>query len=213
MHTKRNLWTFQTLYLLQTNQMIKTKLLTSEQTTEYTDEQILAASIKNPENFSEIVARYQGAFMAVAMNVLHNRPEAEDVLQETFTKIYLNAAKFKKQEGASFKSWAYRIAFNTAITHYRKLKRKYERETVLTNEHYENLPDDIYHSDITDAKITAVKLLNTLPKDLRRLVEKFYFEDKSYETIAQEENIPLSMLKMRLFRARRLLKSEGANFV
>lgn len=193
--------------------MTKSKLLDHEQTTKYTDEQILTASIKNPENFSEIVARYQGPFMGVAMNVLRNRPEAEDVVQETFTKIYLNAAKFKKQEGASFKSWAYRIAFNTAITHYRKLKRKYERETVLTQEHYENLSDDIYHSDIADAKITAVKLLNTLPKDLRRLVEKFYFEDKSYETIAEEENIPLSTLKMRLFRARKLLKSEGANFI
>lgn len=194
--------------------MAKVDLIESNtQQTARSDEEILAASMKRPDAFGELVVRYQGPFMGVAMNILRNRQEAEDVVQETFAKIYANASKFEKQEGASFKSWAYRIAFNTAITHYRKLKRTYERETVLESEHYENLSDDLQHDMVVDAQITAMKLLETLPADLRRLVEKFYFQDKSYATIAEEEGMPLSTLKMRLFRARRLLKSEGANFI
>jgi DNA-directed RNA polymerase specialized sigma24 family protein len=49
--------------------------------------------------------------------------EAEDIVQEAFTKIYINAAKFKKQEGAQFSSWGYRILINTALTTTPKKRR------------------------------------------------------------------------------------------
>ncbi|MBI4121368.1 MAG: sigma-70 region 4 domain-containing protein, partial [Candidatus Ryanbacteria bacterium] len=48
-----------------------------------------------------------------------------------------------------------------------------------------------------------------LPADLRRVVEAYYIEDKSYADIAREENLSLSTLKMRLFRAKRMLREQA----
>jgi len=172
-----------------------------------TDEELLRSSMGTPAVFGELVDRYQEKLFRLAFNIVRQKEEAEDIVQEAFTKIYLNANKFKKQEGASFKSWAYRIAFNSSISHYRKLKRTREREIVLDPEIYKNLPGESRIDVETDARITALKLLDRLPNELRRVVKMYYFEDKSYSAIASEEDIPLSTLKMRLFRAKKLLKN------
>lgn len=172
-----------------------------------TDEELLRAAVERPALFGELVDRYQEKLFRLAFSIVRQKEEAEDIVQEAFMKIYLHANRFKKQEGASFKSWAYRIAFNNSISHYRKLKRTRERETVLEPEMYENLPGESRIVAETDARITALKLLDKLPKELRRVMKMYYFEDKSYSTIALEEGIPLSTLKMRLFRAKKLLKN------
>ncbi|MEK7630686.1 MAG: RNA polymerase sigma factor [Patescibacteria group bacterium] len=170
------------------------------------DEDILTASLDDPEQFSLLVEKYQRPFLRVAYGVVRNPQEAEDIVQEAFCDIYRNATKFKKQEGASFKSWAYRVVINKAISHYRKLKRERERFTLLEPEHYENLGVEEILSSVLDQKMTAEKILDQLPVDLRRVVEAYYIEDKSYADIAREENVSLSTLKMRLFRAKRMMK-------
>ena len=91
---------------------------------ELKDEEILALSIKRPELFSKLVDKYQDAFLRKAKRVLGDRSEVEDVVQETFTKIYLYSSKFQTQEGASFSSWAYKILMNTTFTQYQKLKKR-----------------------------------------------------------------------------------------
>ena len=88
------------------------------------DEEVLAASVTHPSLFAILVRKYEEPFMRKALSIVRVREEAEDVVQEAFARIYLNAAKFKKQEGASFSSWGYRILINTALTHYQKQKRK-----------------------------------------------------------------------------------------
>lgn len=171
------------------------------------DEEILASSIENPSLFGILVDRYQGSLFRAAFSVVRQKEEAEDIVQEAFTKIYLHAKSFKKQEGASFKSWAHRIAINSAISRYRKLKRIRARETTLDTGFYENLAGEEDLVGMQDARMTATKLLERLPEDLKSVVSKYYFEDKSYDAIATEEGIPLSTLKMRLFRAKKLLKN------
>ncbi|MEK7649728.1 MAG: RNA polymerase sigma factor [Patescibacteria group bacterium] len=170
------------------------------------DEEVLLASLDDPGQFSLLVEKYQRPFLRVAYGVVRNPQEAEDIVQEAFCDIYRNATKFKKQEGASFKSWAYRVVLNKAISHYRKLKRERERFTLLEPDHYENLGVDEVLSTALDQKMTAEKMLDRLPADLRRVVEAYYIEDKSYADIAREEKMSLSTLKMRLFRAKRMMK-------
>jgi RNA polymerase sigma factor (sigma-70 family) len=170
------------------------------------DEDILITSLDDPGQFSLLVEKYQRPFLRVAYGVVRSPQEAEDIVQEAFCDIYRNATKFKKQEGASFKSWAYRVVINKAISHYRKLKRERERFTLLEPDHYENLGVDETLSSVLDQKMTAEKMLDRLPVDLRRVVEAYYIEDKSYADIAREENLSLSTLKMRLFRAKRMMK-------
>ena len=170
------------------------------------DEDVLSRSLKDPSLFAILVDKYQRPFLRVAYGVVRSREEAEDIVQEAFCDMYRNATKFQKQEGASFKSWAYRVVINKAISHYRKLKKERERYTSLEPAHYENLGENERLSGALDAKITVEQLLEKLPQDLQKIVKAYYIDDKSYADIAAEESITLSTLKMRLFRAKRILR-------
>ncbi|TSC79287.1 MAG: RNA polymerase, sigma-24 subunit, RpoE [Parcubacteria group bacterium Gr01-1014_29] len=171
------------------------------------DEHILTSSLSNPDTFGLLIDRYQEAFFRAAYSVVRQKEEAEDIVQEAFTNMYLHGGKFEKQAHASFKSWAYRIVINTAISHYRKLKRARERFAPLDPEIYDNLAGDEDFAKDAERRIFTDELLGELPEDLRRVVEAHYMEGTPYKAIATAEGIPLSTLKMRLFRAKKLLKN------
>ena len=62
-----------------------------------------------------------------------------------------------------------------------------------------------------DAKAMVASVLDKMPAHLKSVLARYYIEDKSYKTIAQEENISIPTLKMRLFRAKRLFKKLSAD--
>lgn len=170
------------------------------------DEELLRVSLENPNFFSLLVDRYQDAFFRAAMRVVQQKEEAEDIVQEAFTKIYMNAPKFQKQEGASFKSWGYKIVLNTAFTHYRKLQ-KYrdhgvEFEDPFMVEHVITSTADT----IPISKHVVAEALKELPDDLRAILAAHYLEDLPYKEIAQRNKTTISAIKMKLFRARQALK-------
>lgn len=174
---------------------------------EMKDEDILLASLKEPAVFEILVERYQEPLLRAAWRVVRGREEAEDIVQEAFVKMYKNAEKFQKYEGIEFKSWAYKVTINTAITHYRKLKRGEflsEDPTVFEEPHPEFA--DARFSAISDTRAVVTKVLDGMPEHLRSVLRRYYLEDKPYKTIAQEEKISIPTLKMRLFRAKRLFK-------
>ncbi len=175
------------------------------------DEDILRKSVENPRFFGILVDRYQVPFVRKAFTIVRNESEAEDIAQETFTKMYLHAGKFQKMEGIELKSWAWRILVNTALTHYRKLKRSFGDvaylDEILQNGEdaeaglpIENTIDrDTYHREIREA-------IDELPEEAGRLLRAHYLEDRPYEEIAAVEGLTLGALKMKLFRARKVLK-------
>jgi DNA-directed RNA polymerase specialized sigma24 family protein len=75
-----------------------------EHTEERSDEEILAASVVHPSLFALLVRKYEEPFLRKARSIVHDEIAAEDIVQEAFTKIYLNAKKFKTVEGATFSS-------------------------------------------------------------------------------------------------------------
>lgn len=173
------------------------------------DEEILLASLKKPALFKVLVDRYEEAFLRKATDILKSREEAEDIVQETFVKIYLNGRKFRKVEGIEFKSWAYKILVNTAISRYRKVGKKWQAESndhldlELASERNLSTEDIVLESE---TKSVAANLISLLPKPLAHLVSLYYIEDKSYKDIAKEESITIPALKMKLFRAKKMLK-------
>lgn len=171
------------------------------------DEVILQSSQEKPALFSLLVDRYQAPFLRLAMRVVRDRPEAEDVVQNAFVKIYRYAKRFKKGQDRKFSSWAYKIVLNTAITHYHKVRKKellipedmdptvgeahaQFREALLDRE-----TEEIVHS-----------VLEIMPPELRGLLKAYYLEDKPYSTIAAANGITIGALKMKLFRARKLFR-------
>lgn len=180
---------------------------------EMKDEEILKASLSEPALFEILVEKYHEPLMRAAWRVVRGREEAEDIVQEAFVKMYKNAHKFEKQEGIEFKSWAYKVTINTAITHYRKLKRGefLSEDPSIYQEAGQELADTRILTK-ADAKTAVASTMEQMPDHLRTVLEHYYMEDKSYRTIADEEGISISTLKMRLFRAKKLFKKLGGNF-
>lgn len=171
------------------------------------DEEILSQSLENPRLFEKIVGKYHDGFLRTAQRILNSREEAEDAVQDAFVKIYFNAKKFKKQEGIEFKSWAYKILFNTALTRYRKVKSfrsdaEYKDEILLA------VPDK--NSDLEFKKRGEQDLIESvfkqMPDDLRSLLRQHYLEDRPYTNISFANNMSIGAIKMKLFRARKLFK-------
>ncbi len=171
------------------------------------DEEILRLSLDDPSYFSLLVDKYQIPFLRKALGIVHNQQEAEDIVQETFTKIYKYGGKFKKEAGIEFKSWAYKVLMNTSFTHYQKVKKTGESVEYLDPVLYEDSLEE--HQDlgsIQDAKAAVKEVIEKMPEHLARVLRLYYLEDKSYVDICKLEKISIPTLKMRLFRAKRLFK-------
>jgi len=176
------------------------------------DEEILALSIKKPILFGMIVDRYEEAFIRKALRIIHKKEEAEDIVQEAFTRIYMNAARFKPQEGATFKSWAYKILLNVTFTHYKKLKKGVINTVELDPEFYEVLPDlqsrDFENESMRDY---VASILSRIPDNLSGVLKRYFIDGVPQKEIAEEEGVSVGAIKTRICRAKKEFKKVQVN--
>ena len=170
---------------------------------ELPDEEILERSLAHPSLFAVLVSRYQEAFLRKAEGIIHSREEAEDIVQETFTKIYFNARRFKPVEGASFKSWGYKILVNTTFTHYQKLKKKGTIQLDLDPEFYEGLADPADRSHEEQMRDYVASFLSRMPAQLARPLSLHFIDEYSQKEIADMEGTTVSAVKTKIYRAKR----------
>lgn len=170
------------------------------------DEEVLFISLNKPALFRVLVERYEKPFFRKARSVVGQTEEAEDIVQESFTKIYFHAGKFKKRPGIEFKSWAYKILVNTAITRYRRLKKQQSIKFIDPFMYPETLENSENLVLAAEAKMEVSEAISRLPEKFRNLLSQYYLEDRSYKDIAERENLSMPALKMKLFRAKRLFK-------
>ena len=179
------------------------------------DEEVLAISLVSPSAFEILVDRYQSAFLRKAGGIVKKEEDAQDTIQETFVKIYLNAKKFKKEKaGDSFKNWAYKILVNCAISRYGKLKKELlvlkPLDTGDSGEKVFNLSADYAERENLETKIDnknfVAEILEKLPNALSAILKKYFFGGKSHKEIAAEDGISVMAAKLRLFRAKKAFK-------
>ncbi|MDE1925238.1 MAG: sigma-70 family RNA polymerase sigma factor [Patescibacteria group bacterium] len=169
----------------------------------HSDEELLALSLKHPSLFALLVRKYEEPFQRRALSIIKDAQEAQDIVQEAFTKIYLNAAKFKKQEGASFSSWGYRILINTALTHYMKQKRTSGREVGLDEEIWALIPDkNLRQFEKKELMDEVASVLSRMPAPFAKALSSFFIDGKSQEEMAREEGVSVGAIKTRVHRAK-----------
>lgn len=171
------------------------------------DEELLALSVAEPSLFALLVRKYEEPFLRKAFSIVRDECSAEDIVQEAFTKIYMNASKFKKQEGAQFSSWAYRILINTALTHYARRKKKSGGEVSLDEEIWALIPDrNLRQFEKKELEDVVASVLSRMPAPMAKALSAFFIEGKSQEEIAEAEGLSVGAIKTRVHRAKREFK-------
>lgn len=170
------------------------------------DEEILRLSQTNPDVFAELVSRYEDAFLRKAKSILYSREDAEEVVQDAFTRIYVYAGKFKSQEGAVFSSWAYTILTRLAFTRYQKLKKKRLVTSEMDPELYEKVADEGSFLEDLSVRSEVLIALSRIPETAARVLRLQFIEGKTQEEIAKLEGSSVAAIKTRVHRAKKEFK-------
>ena len=177
------------------------------------DKEILKRSLSNPRLFSVLVERYQKVFLRKAGKIIYSPDVAEDIVQDTFVKIYKNGHTFVTENNYSFSSWAYKILLNTCYSYYAKQKRQsvYLQYFDFATLDISGVVDMKFES--SDRRSIIDSLLKKMPYKLSRILKMYFFEGKSQKEIARLENISPGAVRVRMFRAKKYLKTIGQNII
>jgi RNA polymerase sigma factor (sigma-70 family) len=160
--------------------------------------------------FSWLVNRYSDMVYSLALKLLNNTADAEDLAQEVFISAYQSLKDYRGN--SKFSTWLYRVTFNKAISKLRKVKH----EILTDNEkHFENWGGsdlDSYRelvqgfSDDEEKVKVLEKVISQLSEDEKLLIMLHYYEDQSIDEISAITRISVSNVKVKLFRIRKKMK-------
>lgn len=154
------------------------------------------------EAFSHLVEAYQRPVFNLTYRMLGNVQEAEDAAQETFLRAYSRLNQYNPEH--KFSTWILSIANNHSIDRLRKRRAKFV--SIDDNPVLQNLEDDEPWPERTAMRHEHARELQSLMMNLdpayRTPLILRYWEELTYEEIAETMNISVSAVKSRLFRAR-----------
>ena len=149
-------------------------------------EEKLVLQLQDPasrnEAFRELLRLYQERLYWHIRNIVKNHEDADDVLQNTFIKVFRNIEKFKGE--SQLFSWMYRIATNEAITflNNRAKKQKIGSEE-LQQQIMDNLENDVYFEG-DEIQLKLQKAIATLPEKQQQVFNMKYFQELKYKEIS-----------------------------
>ncbi|TWO34304.1 RNA polymerase sigma factor [Seonamhaeicola sediminis] len=150
---------------------------------------------------SLLYENYADALYGVIKKVISDDETAQDVLQESFVKIWRYAKKYDATKAKLF-TWLYRIAYNTAIDKVRSLKNKSGKEVQIETSVVYTFTADSINQDVLDIK----KHLKTLDEKYQIVINALFFEGMTQQEASDELDIPLGTIKSRLKIGLRELK-------
>jgi RNA polymerase sigma-70 factor (ECF subfamily) len=162
--------------------------------------------------YSAIMVRYREPIYYLALKMVRNDSDAEDLSIEAFEKAFKKLDQYTPQY--AFSTWLFRIATNHCIDFIRKKKLKTtsideaikDGKGSSWNLQVQSQSKDPEEKFIEKQKIRLMRdMVTKLDEPYQSLVEMRYFKELSYEEIATEREIPLGTVKAQLFRARALL--------
>lgn len=171
-----------------------------------TDIELVSLAKKgNLSAFEEIVKRYQKQIFFYAKKKVHDPDTAEDIAQETFVRAFEHLASF--EDGKPISPWLYTIAKNASLDHIRKNKRLVAMDFDREDTTAESALEKIIRLDEYKRLWQA---LTALPDKYRQSIEAFYFQNMSYEAIAQNLALPINTIRTHIRRGKMILAAELA---
>jgi len=153
--------------------------------------------------FAALVNKHQTMVYNIALRVIRNREEAEEVAQDAFVKLFKSLGDFRGD--SKFTTWMYKITMNLALTRIRK-KTLFEGSV---DDDYFNEPamEELSLIELKEQKQLIKYAINKLDETDGLLITLFYMDEQSIDDISAITGLSQSNVKVRLFRARKKLGS------
>jgi len=164
--------------------------------------------------FAEIVDLYKDKLYHLAYRMTGNRQGSEDVVQETFLRVYKNLDRY--DENQKFSTWIYRIATNICIDQLRKRKAIYSLDAESSDHEgldgYAMLPSDDRTPEsellLSETQRIIHGAIATLPVKYKSIMILRYLQDLSLQEIADVLEMPVTTVKTRVHRGREFLRKK-----
>ncbi|OMF22087.1 RNA polymerase sigma factor SigW [Paenibacillus sp. FSL H8-0548] len=164
--------------------------------------------------FAELVDLYQDKLFHMAYRMLNSRQEAEDVVQDTFLRVYKNLDRY--DDTLKFSTWIYRIATNLCIDRLRKRKPTYSLDAE-SHDHegldgYSMVPSDNRTPEsellLSDTQRIIHTAISSLPPKYKSVMTLRYMQDLSLQEIGDVLDMPVTTIKTRVHRGREFLRKK-----
>lgn len=171
---------------------------------------VLKAKEGSQKAFADLMQRYKDSIYFMSLKMVNNKEDAMDITVETFAKAFEKLDKYQPEY--AFSTWLFRVATNNCIDFLRKKKLNTVSIDNMIDED-DDRPMQI-KADTLNPEESSIKkqqseelklLVESLPPRYRNLLTLRYFDELSYEEIAQQLDLPLGTVKAQLFRAKYLL--------
>ena len=177
------------------------------------DEQLIARfQLGDVQAYDILVRKYKDQLLNFVYRFVGNRTDAEDIIQETFLRVYRNKHMYK--EIAKFSTWVYTIAGNLAKTELRRRKRHkiFSVSNFVNEERDFDIPDRDHSPerkvDSSMQEKIIQKAIEKLPIKFKEVIILRDIQEFAYEEISQILNIPLGTVKSRVNRGRLKLQDD-----
>lgn len=168
------------------------------------DDRGLILAVKNGdiEAFETLVKKYEAKALNFVFGITKDEPLSEEILQDAFLKIYKNIEEI--DTARKFSSYFYTVLKNEAISALRKLKKEVNlTEIEFKLESGEDLVEKLHKKETRDL---VAKTLGRLNDNYRRALHFYYFENLSYQEIANKMKVPVNTVRTFLNRGKRELR-------
>lgn len=164
--------------------------------------------------FAEIVELYKDKIFHLAYRMLNNRHEAEDVVQETFLRVFRNLDRY--DENLKFSTWIYRIGTNLCIDRLRKRKPSYSLDAEINDQDgtdgYSMIPSDDRTPEsemlLSETQRIIHESIESLPAKYKTIMLLRYIQDLSLQEISDVLDLPVTTIKTRVHRGREFLRKK-----
>jgi RNA polymerase sigma-70 factor (ECF subfamily) len=160
----------------------------------------------DPRAFEALVIAYQHRIFGVALRMLRNRAEAEEIAQEVFLRVHRAVEGFRG--AAKLSTWLYAIASRLCLNRLASGERRRVREGEETLTRLAGDADPAAHVEREELESALHRAIAELPEDRRLVVVLRDLEGLAYEEIAEALDLPLNTVRSRLHRARVDLKEK-----
>ncbi len=174
----------------------------------YTDQNLIDNILAGDTNsFGELVDRYQNLVFTIAIRILKNREEAEEVSQDSFIKAFESLKSYRGE--AKFSTWLYRIVYHKSLDRIKKNKRQQTFEIIeeITDDSLDHIENGLEAMLSEERSEIINQCIGQLAEDEAAIISLYYFEEQSVKEISQVTNLTEDNIKVKLFRSRKKLFS------